>query len=258
MNETYRFYNGLLDNEKFICSCDIDDLMGEPMIGVTIKVKDSKTAAITDFDGNFTIAAQPSDVLEISYIGYKPLSVKANKTTLSLKMEPDNTGLEEVVVIGYGVQKKRDLTGAISSVKSEDITISPMPNPVEALQGKVAGLDITRSSGQAGASSTMQLRGTRSLEASGDPLVLIDGMAGDLTTLNANDIESIYRCLWFGWCQRYHYRDYQERQRGPCQGEPQLLHRYQRLVNRAQDARCQRLLQHQEAGPDSWQYLYHR
>ena len=169
----------------------IVDELGEPMIGVTIKVKDSKTAAITDFDGNFTIAAQPSDVLEISYIGYKPLSVKANKTTLSLKMEPDNTGLEEVVVIGYGVQKKRDLTGAISSVKSEDITISPMPNPVEALQGKVAGLDITRSSGQAGASSTMQLRGTRSLEASGDPLVLIDGMAGDLTTLNANDIESI-------------------------------------------------------------------
>ena len=116
----------------------IVDELGEPMIGVTIKVKDSKTAAITDFDGNFTIAAQPSDVLEISYIGYKPLSVKANKTTLSLKMEPDNTGLEEVVVIGYGVQKKRDLTGAISSVKSEDITISPMPNPVEALQGKVA------------------------------------------------------------------------------------------------------------------------
>lgn len=110
-------------------------------------------------------------------------------------MNPDNTGLEEVVVIGYGTQKKRDLTGAVSSVKAEDITLSPMPNPVEALQGKVAGLDITRSSGQAGASSSMKLRGTRSLMAAEDgndePLVLVDGLPGSLTTLNANDIESI-------------------------------------------------------------------
>lgn len=130
--------------------------------------------------------------MELSYIGYKTTTFTAvSGKPANIKMSPDNTGLEEVVVIGYGTQKKRDLTGAVSSVKAEDITISPMPNPVEALQGKVAGLDITRSSGQAGAGSTMQLRGTRSLEASGDPLVLIDGMAGDLTTLNANDIESI-------------------------------------------------------------------
>ena len=167
------------------------DETGEPMIGVTVKVKGGKAATITDFDGNFTINAEPGDEIEITYIGYKPLTVKAGSTSLSLKMNPDASDLDEVVVIGYGVQKKRDLTGAISSVKSEDITISPMPNPVEALQGKVAGLDVTRSSGQAGAGSSMQLRGTRSLTASGNPLVLIDGMAGDLTTLNANDIESI-------------------------------------------------------------------
>ena len=169
---------------------NVVDETGEPMIGVTIKVKGGKSATVTDLDGNFTIAAAPADMLEISYIGYKTQTVKAGNA-INLKLQPDNTDLEEVVVVGYGVQKKRDLTGAISSVKSEDITVSPMPNPVEALQGKVAGLDVTRSSGQAGASSTMQLRGTRSLEASGEPLVLIDGMAGDLTTLNANDIESI-------------------------------------------------------------------
>ena len=169
----------------------IVDETGEPMIGVSVKVKGSQTATITDLDGNFAISAAPGDLLEVTYIGYKTQTVKATATSVSLKLEPEASDLDEVVVIGFGVQKKRDLTGAISSVKSEDITISPMPNPVEALQGKVAGLDVTRSSGQAGASSSMQLRGTRSLEASGDPLVLIDGMAGDLTTLNANDIESI-------------------------------------------------------------------
>lgn len=174
---------------------NIVDEIGEPMIGVTVKVKGTTTATVTDFDGNFSIAAMPNDVIEVTYIGYKPVEVKATATSLNLKMEPENTGLDEVVVIGYGTQKKRDLTGAISSVKSEDITISPMPNPVEALQGKVAGLDITRSSGQAGASSSMKLRGTRSLLAAEDgndePLVLVDGLPGSLTTLNANDIESI-------------------------------------------------------------------
>lgn len=173
------------------------DETGEPMIGVTIKVKGTKTAAITDLDGNFSLSVTGNKAeLELSYIGYKTLTFTAvSGKPANIKMNPDNTGLEEVVVIGYGTQKKRDLTGAVSSVKAEDITLSPMPNPVEALQGKVAGLDITRSSGQAGASSSMKLRGTRSLMAAEDgndePLVLVDGLPGSLTTLNANDIESI-------------------------------------------------------------------
>lgn len=173
------------------------DETGEPMIGVTIKVKGSQAATITDLDGNFTLSVSSSKAeLELSYIGYKTLTFTAvSGKPANIKMNPDNTGLEEVVVIGYGTQKKRDLTGAVSSVKAEDITLSPMPNPVEALQGKVAGLDITRSSGQAGASSSMKLRGTRSLMAAEDgndePLVLVDGLPGSLTTLNANDIESI-------------------------------------------------------------------
>ncbi len=174
---------------------NVIDETGEPMIGVTVKVKGTQNAVITDFDGNFSINAKPGDQLEVSYIGYITQTVKAGTSTLKVSMKPDVTGLDDVVVIGYGTVKKRDLTGAVSSVKSDDITLSPMPNPVEALQGKVAGLDITRSSGQAGASSTMKLRGTRSLTASEDnndaPLVLIDGLSGSLTTLNANDIESI-------------------------------------------------------------------
>ena len=173
------------------------DETGEPMIGVTVVVKGTQIAAVTDLDGNFNLTIPNSKAeLELSYIGYKTATITAvaGKAT-NVKMQPDNTGLDEVVVIGYGTQKKRDLTGAVASVKAEDITISPMPNPVEALQGKVAGLDITRSSGQAGASSSMKLRGTRSLMAAEDgndePLVLVDGLPGSLTTLNANDIESI-------------------------------------------------------------------
>lgn len=171
------------------------DETGEPMIGVTVKVVGGKAMAITDLDGNFAIAGKPGDMLELSYIGYEALKVKAGNAPLSVKMKPITSDLDEVVVIGYGTVKKRDLTGAVSSVKGDDITLSPMPNPVEALQGKVAGLDITRSSGQAGASSSMKLRGTRSLSAADDggdePMVLIDGLPGSLTTLNANDIESI-------------------------------------------------------------------
>ena len=167
------------------------DEFDEPMIGVTVRVKGSTAAAVTDLDGNFTISAAPGDQLELSYLGYKTLTVKASANLMTLKMESDVTGLDDVVVIGYGTMKKRDLTGAISSVKGEDITLAPVANPLEALQGKVAGLDITRSSGAAGSDVDIQLRGTRSFTASGDPTVIIDGMPGNLSTLNANDIESI-------------------------------------------------------------------
>lgn len=166
------------------------DELDEPMIGVTVKSKSSNAMAITDFDGNFSINAKAGETLEFSYLGYKTVTIKASQQ-MTVKMDVDAADLDEVVVIGYGTMKKRDLTGAVSSVKAEDITLAPVANPLEALQGKVAGLDITRSSGQAGAGVDIQLRGTRSFTASGDPTVIIDGMPGNLETLNANDIESI-------------------------------------------------------------------
>ena len=169
------------------------DEFGDPMIGVTIAVQGTTTGTITDMDGNFSIAVPAgAKTLEIRYIGYQTITMSAQQTKkLVLNMQPDNVGLDEVVVVGYGTVKKRDLTGAVTTVKADEIKAVPLPNPVEALQGKVAGLDITRSSGAAGAGASMQLRGNRSLTASGEPLVLIDGLAGSLTTLNANDIESI-------------------------------------------------------------------
>jgi TonB-dependent SusC/RagA subfamily outer membrane receptor len=106
-------------------------------------------------------------------------------------MAPAANKLEDVVVVGYGSTKRRDLTGAIVSVKSDEITARPGPNPMESLQGRVAGLDITRTSGQPGAGVNIQLRGTRSFTASGNPLFIINGLPGDYTTLNPYDIESI-------------------------------------------------------------------
>ena len=167
------------------------DEFGEPMIGVTVKLKGTSTGAVTDIDGNFSVAAKPGEELEVSCLGYKTLTVRAGAQLMTIKMETDVTGLDDVVVIGYGTMKKRDLTGAISSVTNEDLTLAPVTSPLEALQGKVAGLDITRTSGAAGTEVDIQLRGTRSFTASGDPTVIIDGMPGNLNTLNANDIESI-------------------------------------------------------------------
>ena len=170
------------------------DENGEPLIGVSVVVKGASTVGtITDFDGNFSLEVPSGQkVLVASYIGYKTQEVALGASnTVAIKMVPDTQALDEVVVVGYGTMKKRDLTGAITSVKSEDITLNPGSNPMEALQGKVAGLDITRESGQAGAGVKMQLRGNRSFSASGNPLFIIDGMPGDYATLNPNDIESI-------------------------------------------------------------------
>jgi len=170
------------------------DSKGAPIPGANIKVKNSPNAVATNANGEFTIvAASGSDVLVVSFIGYKTQEVPVNnRTSIKITLEELNSELNEVVVVGFGTQKKRDLTGAITVVKSEDIVARPGPDPIESLQGRVAGLDITRSSGQAGAGVNIQLRGNRSLGASnGIPLFIIDGLPGDYSSLNANDIESI-------------------------------------------------------------------
>ena len=130
----------------------------EPMIGLTVLVKGTTNGTVTDLDGNYTLTNVPKDAtIVFSMIGYKTQEVKVNgKNVINVVMEDDTQALDEVVVIGYGAVKKRDLTGAVVSVKSEEITKNPGSNPMEALQGKVAGLDITRTSGQAGEGVKMQ------------------------------------------------------------------------------------------------------
>ena len=170
----------------------IVDENGEPMIGVSVMVKGATTGAVTDLNGKFSLNTPSGSTLVISYIGYHTQEVKVgNKRALSITMVPDDQLLDEVVVIGYGTVKKRDLTGAVSSVKSEDIMRAPTSNVIEAIQGQVPGLDITRSSGEAGAEMNMTLRGTRSINGSNAPLFIIDGMEGSFDELNPNDIASI-------------------------------------------------------------------
>ena len=182
--------------EKFaniIVKGTVTDSKGLAIPGAIVRDKNNGKSVATNANGDFTItAASGSDVLTISFIGYKTEDVPVNnRTSIKIILTESNTDLNEVVVVGYGTQKKRDLTGSIVSVKAEDITARPGPDPMESLQGRVPGLDITRSSGQAGAGVNIQLRGTRSFSASGTPLFIIDGLPGDYATLNANDIESI-------------------------------------------------------------------
>jgi TonB-linked SusC/RagA family outer membrane protein len=165
------------------------DENGDPLIGVTVKTLSGKVGAVTDLNGNFSMDIPAGTKIQLSYTGYKSISVSAGAAVF--RMKPDVLGLNEVVAIGYGIQKKRDLTGAITTVKSADVTMNPNANPMQALQGKVAGLDIQKTSGEAGSGISMQLRGTRSFTASGNPTFIIDGMPGDYSTLNPNDIETI-------------------------------------------------------------------
>lgn len=172
----------------------VTDANNEPLIGVSIVIQGNSGGTITDIDGRYTLEEVDADAtLVFSYIGYVSQKiVVGNQQTLNVQMKEDNQTLEEVVVIGYGVQKKRDMTGSIASIKSKDITAIPTTNALESLQGKVAGLDLTNSSGQAGSTPNFTIRGERSLTASNAPLILVDGIDyGTSLDINPTDIESI-------------------------------------------------------------------
>jgi TonB-linked SusC/RagA family outer membrane protein len=165
---------------------------GLPLANVSVMLKGSQKGTTTNEQGAFAITVEDKDVLVFSYVGYEIQEVAiGNKTQLDIALIALKNNLDEIVVVGFGTTKRRDLTGAIVSLKPEEITARPGPNPMESLQGRVAGLDITRSSGQPGAPVTLQLRGTRSFTASGNPLFIINGLPGDYETLNPYDIESI-------------------------------------------------------------------
>lgn len=168
---------------------------GSALQGATITVKGSKVFTTTDAKGAFTIRIPDGDTISISYVGYNAFDIAISeidtRKSLDVKLVKADSDLDQVVVIGYGKVKKRDLTGAVSSVKSEDITLSPVLSPMEALQGRVSGMDIQRESGKSGTSPAVLLRGNRSLKASQSPLYIIDGIPTNIDNLNPNDIETI-------------------------------------------------------------------
>ena len=169
------------------------DPSGEPVIGATVKVKGSKTGTVTDIDGNFSLSAAPGAMVEVSYIGYKTMTVKAGNGPLNVTLEDDNQALSEVVVVGFGTQKKVNLTGAVSVIDSKEIASRPVANATQALQGLVPGLQISSSSGSMDATPNVNVRGTTTIGegSKGTPLILIDGSEGDLNTINPQDIESV-------------------------------------------------------------------
>lgn len=172
----------------------VTDPQNEPLIGVTVVVDgQSAGGSVTDFDGNYTIKAGRNATLKFSYIGYQDQKVAvAGKTTINVQMKEDSELLEEVVVVGFGTQKKESLTGAVTVVDAKAFEAKgSLASPLEALQGQVAGVMITRSSSAPGEEGwDMKLRGTVS-KNSGGPLVIIDGVAGDINSVSSSDIESI-------------------------------------------------------------------
>ncbi|MCH5223050.1 MAG: TonB-dependent receptor [Muribaculaceae bacterium] len=173
----------------------VEDPDGEPLIGATILVKGSTTGTATDIDGNFTINAAPGQELIISYVGYKSLTVKVpiGETNLGkIILSSDSQLLDDVVVIGYGTARKGDLTSAVASIKSEDFSQGKIGDAADLIKGKVAGLTIIKSSGAPGATSEIRLRGITSAGyGSTQPLILVDGIEGDMNTVAPENIASI-------------------------------------------------------------------
>lgn len=177
-------------NEVTVKGTVVDDA-GEPVIGATIMEKGTRNGTVTDIDGNYVIKVKRNAQLTISYLGYATQVVPSGTSKVVLKS--NDTKLNEVVVVGFGTQKKVNLTGAVTAVSGEELDSRPVSNATQALQGMVAGLQITQAAGSLDDTPSLNVRGTTTIGqgSSGSPLVLIDGMEGDINTINPQDIASV-------------------------------------------------------------------
>jgi len=171
----------------------VTDEAGIPLSGANILIKGTSTGVVADFDGNFSIEAVVGDVLEVSYIGMKTSQMTVqNMENISVVLQTDAASLDEVVVVGYGTQKKRDLTGAVATVKSEEFTPGVNVNAVQLLNGAAAGVNVSQVSSAPGGGIKVQIRGAGSINSSNDVLFVVDGLPGvDPQSLSPDDIESI-------------------------------------------------------------------
>ena len=177
----------------------VKDATGEPIIGATVRVDGTQTATVSDFDGNFVLRANQGAGITVTFIGYQPATVQA-APTVEVTLQDDATVLENVVVIGYGVARKTDLTGSVTAIKPDEKNHGLITNAQDMIQGKIAGVNVTNGGGTPGGGATIRIRGGSSLHASNDPLIVIDGLAMDnqgikgaanpLSMVNPNDIES--------------------------------------------------------------------
>ena len=176
----------------------VKDSMGEVIGANVVEKGNPSNGTITDLDGNFTLSVPKGAILQVSFIGYKTAEVEAAPTVV-VELKDDGELLNEVVVIGYGTVKKNDMTGSVTAIKAEELNRGAVTSPDQMLQGKVPGLLVTPPSGDPTGKATIRIRGAASLNASNDPLIVIDGipMTGDgagmgnpLASVNPNDIES--------------------------------------------------------------------
>lgn len=200
---TYRFMANdlIVINEDVVArqaeekkiSGKVTDQNGSPLSGVTVTVKGTAKATSTNEQGIFNIAVENDDILVFSYVGFEPQELKVgDKTQINISLASAAANLENVVVIGYGTVKKRDLTGAVVSLKGDEVKKVPAGNVMESVQGKVAGVDITRTSGGAGSNVNVTVRGNRSILAQNTPLFIVDGIQySNFQDINPNDIQSM-------------------------------------------------------------------
>ena len=170
----------------------VRDEQGEPLIGVSVLIEGTTQGTITDFDGNFTLNAQEGQTLEVSYMGYRTEHVRVSGSSLAVVLQEDTKTLDEVVVVGYGTQKRSDLTGSVASVKADDVNAVPTSSVAEMLRGQAAGVVVTQNSARPGGQSDIVIRGKKSLTGGNAPLYIVDGTPVDnIDDFNSQDIESV-------------------------------------------------------------------
>lgn len=168
----------------------VKDKTGEPLIGVSVTYGNGQ-GTVTDFDGNFSVNAPAGTQIKVSYVGFKPQTLKG-AGNMNIILEEDNTTLEDVVVIGYGTMKRKDLTGAVASVTGDKLAANPVANVAQALQGQLPGVNVISQDGRPGATMSIRVRGGGSVTQSNDPLFIVDGIAvSDISDIPADNIESI-------------------------------------------------------------------
>jgi len=179
--------------QDIVVKGQISDENGLPVPGASILVKGTNNSISSDIDGNYQVQASPAATIVISYIGYATQEIAVqNRTSINASLVPSAQNLEEVVVVGYGTQKKSVVTGAISSVKAAELENLPVNSVGQSLQGRASGVTVFANSGQPGSSATIRVRGITSFSGTNDPLYVVDGIQTDnITNLNQNDIESI-------------------------------------------------------------------
>ena len=186
--------------QQVVVKGNVVDETGEPVIGASVKVVGGTLGTVTDIDGNFTLNADKKSTIEVTYIGYEPVKIQAGQN-LTIHLKNTSSTLNEVVVIGYGAVKKSDLTGSVTALKPDSKNKGLVVNAQDMLAGKVAGVNVTSNSGEPGVGTQIRIRGGSSLNASNDPLIVIDGVPMDnnkvgntgsnlLSTINPQDIES--------------------------------------------------------------------